>query len=102
MRYKVVGIVAVCLLLTGFLLYRFIHRYTLALQTVKDVPLSGGTNRFDYQSIDYARNLLFISHLGSKSVVVVDLASLQVKKTIQLSSAPYGILAIPGLKKVFV
>lgn len=37
---------------------------------IVDIPLSGGANRLDYQSIDYSTNKLYISHLGSSMVHV--------------------------------
>jgi hypothetical protein len=41
----------------------------LPLQKVADVPLGGGTTRFDYESFDSSRHLLFIAHLGDSEVV---------------------------------
>jgi DNA-binding beta-propeller fold protein YncE len=103
MNYKVIGVIAICFLLVGgLLLFHFFTRPTITLQPVKDIPLTGGADRFDYQSTDAARNLLFISHLGSKSVVVFDIGKQTVVKTIQLRAEPYGILVVPALKKVFV
>ncbi len=64
--------------------------------------MSGGTNRWDYQSIDYGNNRLFISHLGSSIVTVFDLKSQQVLADIPDVPNPYGILAVPGLKTVYV
>ncbi|HSW48330.1 MAG TPA: YncE family protein [Candidatus Saccharimonadales bacterium] len=74
----------------------------LELRQIKDIPLTGGANRLDYQSIDYETNLLFISHLGSNMVHVFDLNQQQIIKDIPINSSPYGILAIPSLNKVFV
>ena len=42
----------------------------LPLQKVADVPLGGKTTRFDYESFDSSRHLLFIAHLGDSEVVV--------------------------------
>lgn len=74
----------------------------LGLQQVKDIPLSGGADRLDYQSIDYSTNRLYISHLGSNMVHVFDLSKQKIIKDIPLTGSPYGILAVPSLKKVFV
>ncbi len=75
---------------------------SLGLQEVKNIPLAGDANRLDYQSIDYSTNRLYISHLGSNMVHVFDLGKQQVIKNIPLNGSPYGILAVPSLKEVFV
>ncbi len=46
----------------------------LPLRTLRDVPLSGGTTRFDYQSFDSNTGRLYIAHLGDGSMVVFDTA----------------------------
>src|SRR5260370_7727583 len=43
---------------------------SLPPQKVADVPLGGKTTRFDYESIDSSRHLLFIAHLGDSDDVV--------------------------------
>lgn len=73
-----------------------------ALHQIADIPLSGGANRLDYQSIDADTNRLYIAHLGSNLVHVVDLTTQKVIADIPLSSSPYGILAVAELQKVFV
>jgi hypothetical protein len=42
----------------------------LPLTVVADVPLPGDTSRFDYESYDPVRHLLFIAHLGQSEVLV--------------------------------
>lgn len=75
---------------------------TPELKTVTDIPMSGGTNRWDYQSIDYENNRLYISHLGSSMVTIFDLNSQQVITDIPDIPRPFGILAVPSLKTVYV
>lgn len=75
---------------------------SVGLQQVKDIPLSGGANRLDYQSIDTSTNRLYISHLGSDMVHVFDLGKQKIISDIQLSASPYGIMAVPSQRKVFV
>src|SRR4051812_36764481 len=72
------------------------------LKQIADIPLTGGANRLDYQSIDKKTNRLYISHLGSNMVHVFDLTKQKMLADIPLSASPYGILAIPSLKKVYV
>lgn len=72
------------------------------LRTVSDIRLPGSTSRFDYQSIDRTRGLLFISHLGDNAVTVFSLDSQRVVKNIPDIPSPHGILAVPKLGRVFV
>src|SRR5260370_22303285 len=44
----------------------------LPLRTLRDVSLSGGVTRFDYQSFDPNTGRLYIAHLGDGSMVVFD------------------------------
>ena len=44
----------------------------LPLRTLRDVPLSGGATRFDYQSFDPNSGRLYIAHLGDGVVTVFD------------------------------
>src|SRR6476619_4454545 len=44
---------------------------TLPLRVLTDVPLTGGTTRFDYQSLD-SSGRLYIAHLGSDLLTVFD------------------------------
>ena len=45
---------------------------TLPLRTLRDVPLSGGQTRFDYQSFDTSTGRLYIAHLGDSVLTVFD------------------------------
>src|SRR2546430_12904082 len=38
---------------------------TLPLKVLADIPLTGGTTRLDYQSLDSAGGRLYVAHLGS-------------------------------------
>src|SRR5215211_7704428 len=44
----------------------------LPLRTLRDIPLSGGATRFDYQSFDPNTGRLYIAHLGDSTMVVFD------------------------------
>jgi YVTN family beta-propeller protein len=74
----------------------------LGLKQLADIPLSGGTNRWDYQSTNYNNNRLYISHLGSNTVTVFDLKNSKIIKDIPLTSSPYGILVVPESNAVYV
>lgn len=72
------------------------------LTLVKDIPVSGGSNRFDYQSIDNTGRRLYISHMGSDMVTIFDLDKEIVIADIKDIARPTGILAVPELGKVYV
>ncbi len=74
----------------------------IGLEHVVDIPLAGGTSRFDYQSIDDARRRLYIARLGGDMVTVVDIDSRKVVADIPDVPKPHGILAVPELNQVFV
>jgi hypothetical protein len=42
------------------------------LTLLTEVPLTGGTTRFDYQSFDSSTGRLYIAHLGSDLMTVFD------------------------------
>jgi DNA-binding beta-propeller fold protein YncE len=66
-----------------------------------DVALPGKPDRFDYASIDPQRRLLFIAHLGSGMVTVVDLRSERVVANVGDVPGVHGVLAVPALDEVF-
>ncbi len=73
----------------------------LPLQHIEDVPLPGRASRFDYESYDPGRHLLFIAHLGDSEVVVFDTLASRVVGRIPGISAVHGVLAVPELSRVF-
>jgi YVTN family beta-propeller protein len=76
-------------------------KQTLPLRTVADVPLTGGSSRLDYESLDPKRNLLFIAHLGASQVIVFDTKANRVVKTISDLSQVHGVLAVPEIGRVY-
>ena len=66
-----------------------------------DIVLPGKPVRFDYASVDPRRRLLFIAHLGSGAVVVVNLRTDRVAANIPGVPAVHGVLAVPQLGVVF-
>lgn len=73
----------------------------LPLKTVADVPLPGRTTRWDYESLDPGRHLLFLAHLGDSEVVVYDTRHAKAIATIPGVSRVHGVLAIPALGRVY-
>jgi len=73
----------------------------LPLVRVADVALPGNPTRLDYQSLDEAKSLLFIAHLGDSAVIVVDTDTRRVVTTVPGVSEVHGVLAIPELNVVY-
>jgi YVTN family beta-propeller protein len=71
------------------------------IQTIADIPLDGGTSRFDYQSLDQQRGRLFIAHLGASMVSVFDTKARKVVADIPGIAGVHGVLAIPELGHVY-
>jgi DNA-binding beta-propeller fold protein YncE len=74
----------------------------LGLRVVADVPLEGGASRFDYQSLDAERGLLFIAHLGADQVVAFDVRQQKVAGYVRGVPSPHGLLVVPEAHRVFV
>ena len=73
----------------------------LPLKQIADAPLPGRMSRFDYESIDPARGLLFIAHLGDSEILVFDLRGSRVKARIGGIASVHGVLAVPELSRVY-
>lgn len=73
----------------------------LPLAKIADVPLTGGTTRWDYASFDPARHHLFLAHLGDGVVTVFDTRDQRVVADISDVSHVHGVLAIPELGRVY-
>lgn len=68
---------------------------------VRDVELPGDTSRFDYQSLDPGRHLLFVAHLGASAIIVYDTSTNEVVRTIDGISDVHGVLVVPSLNRVY-
>lgn len=73
----------------------------LPLKTIEDVPLPGRPTRWDYESLDADRHLLFLAHLGDGAVVVFDTRRGKVIATIPDVAHVHGVLAIPSLGRAY-
>lgn len=74
---------------------------SLPLHTVATIRLPGGSSRFDYQSLDEGRHLLFIAHLGASMVTVFNTGTNRVVRNIPHVSGVHGVLVVPGLHRVY-
>jgi YVTN family beta-propeller protein len=73
----------------------------LPLKIVADIGLPGPTNRFDYQSYDARKHLLFIAHLGAGTMVVFDTKEQRVVAEIPNIKSVHGVLVVPELGRVY-
>ena len=73
----------------------------LPLQILSDVPLTGGTTRFDYQSLDSEKGRLYIAHLGSDLMTVFDVNKQTIVGDVKDLKRVHGVLAVPDLHRVY-
>jgi len=71
------------------------------LKKVTDIPLPGGTTRFDYASIDSAAGRLYFSHMGDGKLMVFDIRAEQLVTNIPGFPTMTGVLVVPSLKRVY-
>ncbi len=73
----------------------------LPLRTLTDIPLTGGTTRLDYQSLDSDNGRLYIAHLGSDLMTVFDVNKQTVAGDVKDLKRVHGVLAVPELHRVY-
>ena len=73
----------------------------LPLKTVADIPLTGGTTRLDYQSLDSTSGRLYIAHLGSDLMTVFDVNKQSIVRDVKELKRVHGVLAVPELHRVY-
>jgi YVTN family beta-propeller protein len=66
-----------------------------------DVPLAGGSSRFDYQSLDSSSGRLYIAHLGSDLMTVFDVNKQSVVGDVKDLKRVHGVLAVPEQHRVY-
>ena len=71
------------------------------LKKVIDIPLPGGTTRFDYQSLDAFAGRLYFSHMGDGELMVFDIQSEKLIAHLPGFPTMTGVLAVPSLKRVY-
>jgi DNA-binding beta-propeller fold protein YncE len=76
-------------------------RSDLVLKPVADVPLPGGTGRFDYQSFDPASGRLYIAQMGPGRLVVFDTRTNRLVTSLPGFPRVTGVLAVPSLGRVY-
>jgi DNA-binding beta-propeller fold protein YncE len=71
------------------------------LKKVADIPLPGGTTRFDYASIDPDAHRLYFSHMGDGELMVFDTASEKLIAHLPGFGTMTGVLVVPSLQRVY-
>lgn len=71
------------------------------LRLAADVPLSGGTSRFDYQSFESAAGRLFISHMGAGQLIAFDTHAASILATLPAFPRVTGVLAVPAEHRAY-
>jgi len=74
---------------------------SLPLRVLADVPLTGGTTRYDYQSLDSNSGRLYIAHLGSDLMTVFDVNKQTIVGDVKDLKRVHGVLAVPALHRVY-
>ena len=72
------------------------------LRVVRDYPLPGPPNRFDYQSFDPASGRLYINHMNAGRLVVFDVRSGKLIAEVADLPRATGVLAVPSHRAVVV
>jgi DNA-binding beta-propeller fold protein YncE len=71
------------------------------VRLVADVPLPGGTGRFDYQSLDPTTGRLYIAHMGAGRLVVFDTRSQRLVASLPGFPVVTGVLAVPSRGRLY-
>jgi YVTN family beta-propeller protein len=74
---------------------------SLPLRRLRDVPLSGATTRFDYQSFDPNTGRLYIAHLGDGILTVFDASKETVVGDVKDLPRVHGVIAVPELHRIY-
>jgi DNA-binding beta-propeller fold protein YncE len=73
----------------------------LPLRQAGELTLPGGSTRFDYESLDPGRGLLFIAHLGDSQVIETSIRTSRVIRVITGLPDVHGVLVVPALHRVY-
>ena len=72
------------------------------LKLVREIPLPGPANRFDYQTIDPATGRIYMNHMNAGRTIVFDADRGRVITEIMDLPRATGILAVPSHHQVYV
>jgi DNA-binding beta-propeller fold protein YncE len=72
------------------------------LKLLREVPLPGPANRFDYQSVDPASGRIYMNHMNAGRTIVFDADSSRVVGEIPDVPRATGVLAVPSHHQVYI
>jgi DNA-binding beta-propeller fold protein YncE len=72
------------------------------LRLVREVPLPGPANRFDYQSVDTTTGRIYMNHMNAGRTIVFDVTSDKVITEILDLPRATGVWAVPSHHQVYV
>ena len=72
------------------------------LTLVRELPLPGPANRFDYQSVDAAKGRIYMNHMNAGRTIVFDADSAKVIAEIMDLPRATGVWAVPSHHQVYV
>ncbi len=72
------------------------------LRFVREIPLPGPANRFDYQSVDPASGRIYMNHMNAGSTIVFDADNGKVMTEIKDLPRATGVWAVPSHHQVYV
>jgi YVTN family beta-propeller protein len=96
-----VGVIAL-VILEATILNLTVSESDLALEQIADIPLAGGPNRFDYQSLDPTTGLLYLTHSASNLVTIFDTVNRKIVADIPGIADPHDVAVASDLGRVFV
>jgi DNA-binding beta-propeller fold protein YncE len=67
----------------------------------RDVPLTGGVSRFDYQALNPQDGLLYISHMGAGQIVVFNTKTNQPVTNLSGFPSVTGVFVLPEIHRLF-
>jgi hypothetical protein len=74
----------------------------LGLRLVREIPLPGPANRFDYQSLDVTSGRLYLNHMDAGRTVVIDVGKTRIITEIEGVPRATGVLAVPSHHHVYI
>jgi len=77
-------------------------RPSAGLRLVREIPLPGPANRFDYQSVDPATGRIYMNHMNAGRTIVFDANAAKVMTEIADLPRATGVWAVPSHHQVYV
>lgn len=96
----VLGVIAAASVMI-LLRHRPPSQVALPLRPAGELALPGDTSRFDYASLDSARGLLFVAHLGASEIIEIDVHAQAVVRVIGGVNQVHGVLVLPARHRVY-